>query len=235
VIDNARDRGTVVFMMTVEVARPTQAQTSHPLTLTVDVDPSWVKDLTERDVVFHRRVAGYWLRGVRHDAALGWLCYELPRAPEDVGRDDLRVVLPEEDAAALAWSTGGVLPPGWHRLDRTAALRAWEAGVRRWGVDWYCGVDARREDSALQIALLGEVQYEYDFPQSPRAFAAHATTLERVAIVAFIRREAEHVRDLARVVSGETGAILRRDVVVLESLAARVERGEYLSTLEHSR
>ena len=45
------------------------------------------------------------------------------------------------------------------RLDRAAALRAWEEGAKRWGVAWYEDVDANREDVVVQLALLGETKY----------------------------------------------------------------------------
>jgi len=52
-------------------------------------------------------------------------------------------------------------PNGWYRLDEAAAVRAYLAGVRRWGEKWdehqYC--DGRWYDIAVQLALLGEVRY----------------------------------------------------------------------------
>ena len=47
---------------------------------------------------------------------------------------------------------GEPLPKRWFRLDRAAALRAWEEGVKRWGAAWYEDVDANREDVVVQLA-----------------------------------------------------------------------------------
>lgn len=124
----------------------------HTFTLTVDVDPNWVEYVTQCNDLFETTRAGYWLRGVEYDAALGWLCWE----------DDEKCRHGEEPnlkEALEAWQAGKTLPEHWFLLDRTAALRAWEEGVKRWGVDWYEQVDAQREDVVLQLALLGEVRY----------------------------------------------------------------------------
>ena len=58
-----------------------------------------------------------------------------------------------------AWVNSEPLPKGWFRLDREAALRAWEEGIKRWGVGWYEHTDSNREDVVIQLALLGEIRY----------------------------------------------------------------------------
>ncbi len=122
----------------------------HTFTLTVDVDPHWITYLTRHCDIFLTTYSGYWLRGLDHDDALGWLCWEsndkCPHGEE-----------PDREKALKAWRAGEELPPHWFRIDRQAALRAWEEGVKRWGSDWR---KADREDTVIQLALLGEVKYE---------------------------------------------------------------------------
>ena len=122
----------------------------HMFSLTVDVDPFWVEYLTRYTDIFGRQYAGYWLRGVERDDERGWLCLEY----DERGREP-----PYRIEALAAWRAGEKLPPGWYRLDRAAALRAWEEGVKRWGVDWYRQTDAGREDEVIQLSLLGEIRY----------------------------------------------------------------------------
>lgn len=123
----------------------------HTFSVTVEIDPFWVEYLTHYPDIFGRQYAGYWLRGVEQDE-YGWLCWE----------DDEKCARgsePNRTEAFVAWVTGEPLPAHWFRLDRAAALRAWEEGVKRWGVDWYQHTDAQREDVVIQLALLGELRY----------------------------------------------------------------------------
>ena len=124
----------------------------HTFTITVEVNSSWVEYLTEYGDIFASDRAGYWLRGVEHESALGWLCWEDDEKCRP-GKE------PNRQAALTAWRAGEPLPKRWFRLDRAAALRAWEEGVKRWGVAWYEDVDANREDVVVQLALLGETRY----------------------------------------------------------------------------
>ena len=124
----------------------------HTFSLTVEVDSFWVEYLTRYNDVFGRQYAGYWLRGVERDDALGWLCWE-DDEKHRWGKE------PNLNQALAAWRAGEPLPEGWYRLDRAAALRAWEEGVKRWGVDWYHQTDAGREDVVIQLSLLGEIKY----------------------------------------------------------------------------
>jgi hypothetical protein len=137
-------------MNAAETRRPDP--TLHTFTLTVEVDPFWVEYLTQNSDVFGWSYAGYWLRGVAHDPERGWLCWEDDEQHRK-GKE------PDREAAIVAWNTGTPLPAGWYRLDQAASLRAWEAGVKRWGVGWYAQVDAQAEDIVVQEALLGEVRY----------------------------------------------------------------------------
>ena len=123
----------------------------HTFTLTVEIDPNWVEYLTVYPDIFGA-ACGYWLRGVAFDEERGWLVWE----------DDEKCRFGQEpnlEEALEAWRNGSVLPSHWFRLDRAAALKAWEEGVKKWGVDWYEQTDARREDVVVQLALLGEVRY----------------------------------------------------------------------------
>ena len=128
--------------------------TLHTFSMTVAIDPFWVEYLTQNNDIFGKMYAGYWLRAVAHDPERGWLCWEddeQHRRGEEPGR--------AQAMEAWVWGKGLPLPNGWYRLDRAAALRAWEAGIKRWGVGWYAQVDAQCEDIVLQEALLGEVRY----------------------------------------------------------------------------
>lgn len=124
---------------------------NHTFSVTVAVDPDWISYLTQYNDIFGHGYAGYWLRGVERDDN-GWLCWE----------DDEQHACGEEPnlvEALEAWRSDMPLPKGWFRLDHAMALRAWEEGVKRWGVDWYEDTDADREDTVLQLAMLGEIRY----------------------------------------------------------------------------
>jgi len=131
------------------------APLKHTFQLTVEIDKNWVDYLTQHNDIFGGSYAGYWLRGVEHDDAddgKGWLCWE----------DDEKCRHGEEpnrEMAIYEWKLGNPLPEHWFRLDRAAAIRAWEEGVKRWGVDWYEETDSTREDVVVQLALLGEIRY----------------------------------------------------------------------------
>jgi hypothetical protein len=125
----------------------------HTFSLTVDVEPFWIAYLTHYPDIFAGNYVGYWLRGVENLPELGWLCWE----DDEKGR--LHGHEPNGKEAMRAWRAGEPLPKHWFRLDRAAALRAWEEGVKRWGVDWYEEADATSYDIVLQLALLGEIRY----------------------------------------------------------------------------
>lgn len=124
----------------------------HTFTLTVEIDPKWIDYLTQSNDIFTQSRAGYWLRGVEHNKERGWLVWE----------DDEKCRFgqePNREAAIHEWALGNPLPEHWFRLDRAAAIRAWEEGVKRWGITWYEDVDGRLEDVVVQLALLGEIRY----------------------------------------------------------------------------
>jgi hypothetical protein len=127
----------------------------HTFTITVDVDPRWVDYITQHNDIFGRTYyAGYWARGVDNDPVYGWLVAECDEDERWPGED-------EEERVKALWRAGSDLPPRWYVLDRGAALRMWEEGVKRFGVEWYGGHhhDGACEDVLLQLALLGEVRY----------------------------------------------------------------------------
>lgn len=113
---------------------------------------SWVKYLTQSGDIFHQMYAGYWLRGIEHDSARGWLCWENDEKSR-MGEE------PDREAAKAAWAAERPLPAGWHRLNKVMAVQAWIEGIKRWGVDWYKHSDANCEDYVVQLALLGENRY----------------------------------------------------------------------------
>lgn len=125
----------------------------HTFSITVEIDPLWI-DLVTSGELFRSDISGYWLRGIELNPEKGWLCWE----DDDVhvpGRE------PDREDAINAWHAGVHLPPGWYRLDRAAALRAWEEGVKRWGADWYkaAAEPDQEQDEVIQLALLGEIRY----------------------------------------------------------------------------
>jgi hypothetical protein len=124
----------------------------HTFTLTVDVNDDWIEYTMRYSDIFSSSCAGYWLRGVALGPQ-GWLVWE----DDDKCQSGQE---PNREIAMKAWELdANPLPEHWFRLDRAAAIRAWEEGVKRWGVDWYEEADAQREDVVLQLALLGEVRY----------------------------------------------------------------------------
>lgn len=136
-----------------QIATERPASLKHKFELTVEIDPFWIEYLTQCSDIFSHDRAGYWLRGVEHDKKLGWLCYE--------EGDEIRPHEDTFDEARKAWVLGNKLPNGWYRLDGRAALKAWEEGVKEWGIRWYGGRDhdANAEDMIVQLALLGENRY----------------------------------------------------------------------------
>jgi hypothetical protein len=126
----------------------------HTFTIAVEIDPNWIDYLTRHSDIFGGGYAGYWLRGVEHDPKLGWLCWE----------DDEKCAHgeePDREHAVSVWKRGVTvaLPSGWFALDAEMAVRAWEEGVKRWGVNWYEETDSTREDIVVQLAMLGEIKY----------------------------------------------------------------------------
>lgn len=131
------------------------APLKHTFTITADVDPEWVNYITRFPDIFGRPYyAGYWAQGVAIDWELGWLVAEINDQERWPGKT-------ESARVEALWRAGEPLPARWYRLDRTAALRMWEEGVKRLGVGWYDSNehDGSLEDVLLQLALLGEVRY----------------------------------------------------------------------------
>jgi len=124
----------------------------HTFSLTVQVAEFWINYVTQCSDLFLTSYAGYWLRGVEHDNERGWLVWEDDEKCRH-GKE------PQSKEALAAWRSGAELPPHWFRIDRSTALRAWEEGVKRWGVGWYEDADAASYDIVLQLALLGEERY----------------------------------------------------------------------------
>ncbi len=131
------------------------APLKHTFTLTVEVDPNWIRYITQEPDIFGRpHYAGYWARGAAHDPELGWLVAEMDEQERYPGKTETARI-------EALWRAGKQLPARWYRLDQAAALRMWEEGVKRWGVGWYDSPehDGPREDELLQLTLLGELRY----------------------------------------------------------------------------
>lgn len=128
----------------------------HTMTIEVAIDPTFIECLVEYNEVFRRDHSGYWAYGLQVNG--GWLVYEmageaLPTDKEIAAAERAYVAHQLEGASALS------LPDKWRMLDRAVAIRAWEEGVKRWGVAWYQHTDGNREDVVVQLALLGEIRY----------------------------------------------------------------------------
>lgn len=122
------------------------------VTIDVEVDPDWIEFCTSKYAdVFMLGHCGYWMCGVKHDDKLGWLV--------SVNLDDCGTVSQQSKQAIKAWKAGETLPEGWHCLNEGLAIKAYEAGVKRYGVNWYEDGDADTYDFAIQMAMFGEVVY----------------------------------------------------------------------------
>lgn len=126
------------------------------VTLEVEVDPDWIDFCTSSyQDIFIYGYCGYWMQGLEHDDELGWLVRQ--------SDDDRPAIMVAKDAGyskiVEAWKTGQDLPEGWHRLNKDAAIKAYAAGIKRYGLDWYENGDANTYDFAIQMALLGEIVY----------------------------------------------------------------------------
>lgn len=120
------------------------------VTIEIEVDEGWIDFAIHSSDIFKRRCCGYWLYGVdRNDN--GWLCYV-----DDEGVPPPASAVP---AAITAWEAGEVLPTGFYRLDRQAAIEAFKQGVLWHGAEWYEKGDADSYDYVIQMALLGKIVY----------------------------------------------------------------------------
>jgi hypothetical protein len=125
-----------------------------PATITVSievpVDEDWIKFCTKHNDIFMTGYCGYWAFGVFIDEA-GWLVFDRgdERSPSDKACN----------AAVAAYDAKQPLPENWYLLDREMAIKAFAAGVKRRGVDWYENGDATDYDVAIQTAIFGEPKY----------------------------------------------------------------------------
>lgn len=133
--------------------------TKISVTIDVEVDQDWIDYCTQYNDLFLTHYCGYWMCGMEKDNDLGWLAYEYDPGGPNV--KSIRSVQnsPEYSSIVEAWRAGNPLPDHWFRLDEKAAIKAFEEGVKRYGVDWYENGDATTYDVAIQMALLGEVVY----------------------------------------------------------------------------
>lgn len=127
------------------------------VTISVEVSDDWIEFCTKYSDIFMRMYCGYWMYGMEHDDALGWLCFEHDE------RKTLAEVseIPEYNDIVSAWRAGKELPAKWYRLDRATASKAWGEGVKRYGTNWYDSpnTDATTYDVVIQLALLSDVKY----------------------------------------------------------------------------
>jgi hypothetical protein len=116
-------------------------------------DPEWVAFLTKYNDIFMRDYCGYWLFGVARNDKDGWLVFDQGEGERPSEAEQKRVI--------ALWKSGSrtKLPANWYRLNKAAAKRAHEEGVKRWGKDWFENGDANTYDYVVQMALLGEHRY----------------------------------------------------------------------------
>lgn len=129
---------------------------TYTIQLQVPVD-DWINMVCGADTdLFRDLYIGYWLRGVEHTKARGWLCWEGDRNDAEPGSE------PNRKEAVAAWRAGKPLPKGWHKLDKALAIKAFGTGVEFWGADWMDGDhnDAYGYDTVIQYALLGDEKFE---------------------------------------------------------------------------
>jgi hypothetical protein len=126
------------------------------VTLQTEVVFGWIEFVTggpEGFVdVFLGGHCGYWLEGINHEPALGWLAYEF-------GATDRNATQSEKEEATKAWLVGAKLPEHFHALNLETAKKSWAEGVKRDGLEWYNDGDGCTYDAAMQMALLGELVY----------------------------------------------------------------------------
>lgn len=117
-------------------------------------EEDWIEFVTSSRDIFQQNYCGYWLRGIKQDSELGWLVWE-----DD--ENHLYGDEPNRQEAIRAWQLSKDLPERWFRLDREAAIKAYIAGCKRSGINWFTNpdVDANSYDVAIQLALLGEHRY----------------------------------------------------------------------------
>ncbi len=120
----------------------------HTVTFDIEVPEDWIEFLVRYSDLFGSNYCGYWLRGIEHDSD-GWIAWE---------HNDQSLSMSAETEMLAAWRAG-CLMPGFFRIDRAMAIKAYIEGVKRWGVDWYKDGDGPRYDVVVQMALLGEVRY----------------------------------------------------------------------------
>lgn len=111
----------------------------------------WVEFVTQYNDIFNADHCGYWLRGVDRTEE-GVLAWEDDEQHPHFGEPGLKL-------ARFIYRTGGTLPPGWFRLDKALAEKAWDIGVQKHGEQWYSEGDSTTYDTVLQLALLDEVRY----------------------------------------------------------------------------
>ena len=105
--------------------------------------------LTNRDM-FRNDIIGYWARGFAYSERLGWL---IRTDEENPTEDEIKKVL-------KIWRDGGELPEEYYRLDKAAAEKAVQIGIKNMGLGFIQGdSDGNDIDVALQEAILGRVIY----------------------------------------------------------------------------
>lgn len=111
----------------------------------VDFVARWV-DIFSSDYV------GYWAYGEPvGDADCQYLLYDMA--------DDRKPTGEESAAAVAAYRAKAELPEHWYAMDLDTAHKITVAGLTKFGENFLDEYDGDRLDSAVQLALLGEVVY----------------------------------------------------------------------------
>jgi len=102
-----------------------------------------------------RGFSGWWLYGVHCEPGKGYLAID-----QEEYRGDLAALEPFEDSLDESELTQADLPQHVYLVDAAACIRALKWGREQWGRRFDDGTeDYNAADSAVQVALLGEVVY----------------------------------------------------------------------------
>ena len=118
------------------------------LRLELEISSDWIDYCIKHNDLFFSSCIGYWAYGI--SVADGWLVFDTEHGAE---RQDIE--------AERAYLSGAPLPDGYYLINQELTIRAWEEGVKLYGLDWYNSgkTDATTYDVIIQKALFGDVKY----------------------------------------------------------------------------
>ncbi len=137
---------------------------THEFTTTVEVPASWIKFITDSIDIFKLTYCGAWMKyiesSIDDSAMLIFDCYDHIFPSEDkldlIVKSFLYNIQVEIDIGKPVYYYECF---DFYKLDTALALKAYEQGCKRWGVDWYSKADGPMMNIAIQLALFGEIKY----------------------------------------------------------------------------